>query len=113
VAKAGFAGAKVHAYRHPRTDNILFDVGGRFEACPDRDVYSTVEVDPARLGWRVEGNLREYPDTADHDGEIRFLGSSRVEDVATAASYARTLATAAWVAVLEYLRDSCRGGATQ
>jgi hypothetical protein len=59
LATAGFIGAKVGAQRHPRTDVILFEFDGRFEACADRDVSSTVEVDPARLGWRLEGNLWE------------------------------------------------------
>jgi hypothetical protein len=113
LANAGFIGAKIRAHRHPRTDVILFEFGGRFEACPDRDVYSTVEVDPARLGWRLEGNLLEYPDADEHDSEIGFLGSSRIEGVDSAAVYARTLATAACVAVLEYSRDSCRGDASR
>jgi hypothetical protein len=110
LATAGFAEARVQAYRHPRTASILFDVGGRFEACPDRDVHATVEVDPARLGWRLEATLWMHPDSEDHDREVASLGGARVEHAADAARWGRTLATAAWTAVADVLRASCRPG---
>lgn len=39
IERDGFGAATTRADRHPRTDDMMFEIGGRFSACPDRDVY--------------------------------------------------------------------------
>ena len=90
---------------------MTFEIGGRFEACPNRDVYSTVDIDPQRVGWRLEASLWEYPDTDEHSDELAALGGAGTEDVESAKQWARVYATAAWVAVRDYFRENCPGRA--
>jgi hypothetical protein len=107
IERAGFGNVATRFYRSPRTDHMMFEIGGRFSACPDREVYATVEIDPGRVGWRFEGTLWAYPDAHDHSDEVRALGSARVEKLESAQQHARIQATAAWVAVRDYLRGNC------
>jgi hypothetical protein len=100
---AGFSGAQVSVSHHPRTETATISLGGRFQACADRDLEATVEVDPARLGWRLEGYLWEYLDSKDFVDQVAFLGSYRVESEEHAIEYARMLSTAAWVALRDRL----------
>jgi hypothetical protein len=108
MERAGLNGTTIKMHRHARTDAMLFEIGARYPQCPDRDIYATIDIEPARLGWRLEATLHEYPDSQDHDQEVRGLGGARVEGVDLAAEQARILATAAWVAVRDCVLDRCR-----
>jgi len=103
LAAAGFSGAHVSVTRHPRTETATISLGGRFDACTDRDFEATVEVDPARLGWRLEGYLWEHLDSKDFVDQVAFLGSHRVESEEHAIQYARLLSTAACAALRDRL----------
>jgi hypothetical protein len=108
LGRAGLEGTTIKMHRHPRTDVMLFEIGARYPQCPDRDIYAIVGIDPARTGWSLEATLHEYPDSMDHDREVRGLGRARVEGVDSAAQQARILATAAWVAVRDHVLRGCR-----
>jgi hypothetical protein len=108
MGQAGLNGTTVRMHRHARTGAMVFEIGGRYQHCPDRDVHASIEIDPARLGWRLEATLYTYPDSEDHDEEVRGLGEARVEGVDSASEQARILATAAWVAVRDHVLDRCR-----
>jgi len=108
MAKAGLDGTTIRMHRHARTDATVFEIGGRYPQCPDRDIHATVDIDPARLGWRLDATLYEYQDSHDHVQEVRGLGVARVEGVNSAVEQARILATAAWVAVRDHVVGGCR-----
>jgi hypothetical protein len=110
MEKAGLSGTTIKMHRHARTDAMVFEIGGRYPQCPDRDIHATLEIDPARLGWRLEATLNAYLDSGDHDQEVRGLGDSRVEGYDSAAKQARLLATAAWIAVRDHVLHGCREG---
>jgi hypothetical protein len=108
LERAGLHGTTVKMHRHARTDAMVFEFGGRYPRCPDRDIFATIDIDPARHGWRLEATLHEYPDSEDHAREVRGLGGARVEGVDSAIEQAHILATAAWVAVRDFALDGCR-----
>jgi hypothetical protein len=108
INRAGFVGGEVKSSRLPHVDGVLFEIGGEFERCPRRRVYATVEIDPARIGWRLEAALWEYPDGDWTDHEVEDLGGSRVTVADSATQQGRLLATRAWVALRDYLTE-CPG----
>jgi hypothetical protein len=80
----------------------MFELTGRFPGSADTEVSVAVEVDPARVGWRIEAALYEYRDLAPSPELVRDLGSSRVMLVEDAVAAGRRLARAAWAALLLY-----------
>jgi hypothetical protein len=84
---------------------VIFEIGGRFARCPDRVVFATVEIDPGRIGRRLDATLFEYPDSEPSPTTVADLGNVRTASVDDAVQQGRILATRAWVALKDYLAE--------
>lgn len=100
--RSGHPGAAV-TVTPPDWAGVIVELSGRFGVVPDRQVWATVQVDPARVGWRIEAELSEYLDSEDQPHLVQDLGSARMAELDVALAEGRRLATAAWVAVRGYL----------
>ena len=103
---AGLVGGRVAWSPVPLTGGITCEIGGRFDRYPDRDVHAVVEIDPSRIGWRIEAALYEHLDTDGAPGLICDLGHYRTGELEHALEAGRMMATAAWVALKDHLVES-------
>ena len=105
LAAEGHPGTVLAAPPPDPMDVRTFELGGRFAAQPDRRSYAVLDLDPARVGWRIEASLSICPD--DREGcDTVDLGSSRTVEFDDALASALMLARRAIVA----LRDDLDGG---
>jgi hypothetical protein len=100
--RSGHPGAAV-TVAPPDWAGTIVEFSGRFDVAPDRQLWATVHVDPARVGWRIEAGLYEYLDSERQPHLVSELGSGRVKELQHALAEGRRLATSAWVAVRGYL----------
>lgn len=78
------------------------EVVGRFRTRANTEVTAILEVDPGRVGWRLTGEVWEFPDSAKQMRLIRDVGSSRVKHLEAALKAARSLASAVGSALIAY-----------
>ena len=78
------------------------EVVGRFRTRADTEVTAMLEIDPGRVGWRLTGELWDFPDSAAQMRMVRDVGSSRVGDLEGALKAARALAREVGSALLGY-----------
>ena len=100
----GHPGAVLKASPPDRMDIRTYELGGRFPAKPDRRSHAVLELDPGRVGWRIEASLSICPDDRDACDAVE-LGFRRTVEVNEAIASARGLARLAIVA----LRDDLEG----
>jgi hypothetical protein len=84
-----------------RFATTIVELTGRFINLADREVSGIVEIDPARIGWRIEASLWTQLDTAEMQEMTRDLGSARVVDAGRAVELGRGLARSVRDAMLE------------
>lgn len=70
---------------------------------PDRQVFGLLEIDPARVGWRIEATVHQRPDSDEMDSLVREVHQIRAASVQDAVVRARLVATALWVAIRAHL----------
>jgi hypothetical protein len=104
LVRAGFEGGRIEE-SGAFTLGVIFEIGGRFARCPDRSVFATVEIDPGRVGWRLDATVFEYPDSEPWATTVADLGGVRTARVDDAVQHGRILAKRAWVALKDYLAD--------
>jgi hypothetical protein len=108
LSAKGHPGAVITVTGPDRVGAVTLELGGRFAARPDRSAHVVVEIDPARVGWRVEAWLsvwldaEESPDTID-------VGDQRLTDPSDPEFAGRVLARRGYVSLWKYLEGPVDG----
>jgi hypothetical protein len=102
LAADGHPGAVLTAPAPDLMQVRTYELGGRFGAKPDRRCFAVLELDPGRIGWRIEASLSICPDDRDRCETID-LGSSRTVEFNDAIASARLLARRAIVGLRDDL----------
>jgi hypothetical protein len=105
LASKGHPGATLTVTGPDRLGVRTLELGGRFAARPDRSVHTVVEIDPARVGWRLEARLSVWLD-ADESSATIDLGSERLADSSDGDFSARVLVRRAYVSLMGVSRGS-------
>jgi hypothetical protein len=100
----GYPDAAITVTGPDRVGAVTLELGGRFALQPDRSAHAVVEIDPARVGWRVEAWLSVWLDAEDSPDTID-LGGQRLTDPSDPQSWGRVLVRRAYVSLWKYLED--------
>jgi len=108
LALKGHPGATFEVSGPGSMEDWTAEIGARFTVLPDRFAGGVINLDPGRVGWRIEAGLsvrRDDQDVADY----LDLGSAGGVTLEECQSWVRVLCRRAYVRLWEYLEGHHRG----